>query len=138
MTDYASGQNGRHGVVVQQHMTATDKWQDWASFALGLWLAVSPWIAGYAEHNTATANAVIVGLALALGSHFECVACDDAPAEWINLAVGLWLVCAPFTLGFASRVGMANSVVVGIAVAVLAASALSLDKQIGKLWHKAH
>ena len=33
---------------------ATTKWQDWASFALGLWLAVSPWIAGYAEHEAAT------------------------------------------------------------------------------------
>ncbi|HVJ10167.1 MAG TPA: SPW repeat protein [Burkholderiales bacterium] len=119
-------------------MAATQKWQDWASFALGLWLAVSPWMAGYAEHDAATANAVIVGLALALGSHFECVACDEAPAEWINLAVGLWLVCAPFTLGFASRVGTANSIVVGISVAALAVSALSLDKQIGKLWHRAH
>jgi hypothetical protein len=136
--DYARPPNGRPVVVVQQDMAATQKWQDWASFALGLWLAVSPWMAGYAEHDAATANAVIAGLALALGSHFECVACDEAPAEWINLAVGLWLVCAPFTLGFASRVGTANSIVVGISVAALAASALSLDKQIGKLWHKAH
>ena len=138
MKGYAGPPNGHPVVAVQQHMAATEKWQDWASFALGLWLAVSPWMAGYAEHDAATANAVIVGLALALGSHFECVACDDAPAEWINLAVGLWLVCAPFTLGFSSRVGMANSIVVGISVAALAASALSLDKQIGKLWHRAH
>jgi hypothetical protein len=28
--------------------------------------------------------------------------------------------------------------VVDISVALLAASALSLDKQIGKLWHRAH
>jgi hypothetical protein len=136
--DYARPQNGRPVVVVQQDMAGTQKWQDWASFALGLWFAVSPWMSGYAEHDAATGNAVIVGLALALGSHFECVACDEAPAEWINLAVGLWLVCAPFTLGFSSRVGTANSIVVGISVAALAASALSLDKQIGKLWHKAH
>ena len=138
MKDYAPAQNGPPVVVVQQHMAATQKWQDWASFALGLWLAVSPWMAGYAEHNAATANAVIVGLVLALGCHLECVACDDAPAEWINLAVGLWLVCAPFSLGFGSHVATANSIVVGISIAVLAASALSLDKQIGKLWHKAH
>jgi hypothetical protein len=136
--DYARGQNGRRVVAVEQDMAGTQKWQDWASFALGLWLAVSPWMAGYAEHDVATANSVIVGLVLALGSHFECVACDDAPAEWINLAVGLWLVCAPFTLSFGSNVAIVNSVVVGISVAVLAASALSLDKQIGKLWHKAH
>jgi SPW repeat len=123
------------------HLKETDmaaKWQDWASFALGLWLAVSPWVAGYAEHQVATANAIIVGLALALGSHFECVACDELPVEWLNLAVGVWLVCAPFVLEFTgAAVAASNSVVVGASVAALAASALSLDKQIGKLWHRA-
>jgi hypothetical protein len=120
-------------------VAATAKWQDWASFALGLWLAVSPWIVGYSEHEAATANAIVLGLALALGSHFECVACaDEVRAEWLNLAAGIWLVCAPFTLEFGSTVAAANSVVVGAFVALLAASALSLDKRIGKLLHKAH
>ena len=100
---------------------------------------MSPWIAGHAEHNAATANAVVVGLVLALGSHFECVACDDLPAEWLNLAIGVWLVCAPFVLEFTSaKLASANSLVVGAFVVVLAASALSLDKQIGKLWHRAN
>jgi hypothetical protein len=117
---------------------ASTKWQDWASFALGLWLAVSPWIVGYAEHEVATANAIVAGLVLALGSHFECVAGDDFPMEWLNLAVGLWLVGAPFTFDFGSRVAMVNSIAVGGFVAMLAASALSLDKHIGKLWHRAH
>lgn len=113
------------------------KWQDWASFALGLWLAVSPWIAGYADEQAATANAVVVGLVLALASHFECVACDEAPVEWLNFAAGLWLICAPFMLEFsASRVASANCIAVGALVAALAISALSLDKHIGKLWHR--
>jgi hypothetical protein len=113
------------------------KWQDWASFALGLWLAVSPWIAGYAEHEAATANAVIVGLVLALGSHFECVACDDLPAEWLNLGIGLWLVCAPFVLEFPTPAhASVNSLLVGAFVVALAVSALSLDKQLGKLLQK--
>jgi hypothetical protein len=111
------------------------KWQAWTCFTLGLWLAVSPWLAGYAEHESATANAVIVGLVLALASHFECVACDDAPAEWLNLAAGIWLVCAPFMLEFGSPIASVNSIAVGAFVAFLAASALSLDK---KLRHRAH
>ncbi len=117
---------------------ASTKWEDWASFALGLWLAVSPWIAGYADHELATGHAVTVGLALALGSHFECVACDEFPMEWLNLAVGVWLVCAPFALELGSRVAMASSIAVGTFVALLAVSALSLHKHIGKLWHRAH
>lgn len=115
----------------------TTKWQDWASFALGLWLAVSPWLAGYAEHQGATANAVIAGLILALGSHFECVACDEAPAEWFNLAAGAWLICAPFILKFTgASVASANCVIVGGMVAALAVSALSLDKHLVRLLHK--
>lgn len=112
------------------------RWQDWASFALGLWLALSPWIVGYTDHESATANAVFLGIALALGCHFEAVF-DEATLEWLNLAVGVWLVIAPFTLAFSdARVATANSIAVGTLVAVLAASALSLDKEIGKLWHR--
>jgi hypothetical protein len=114
------------------------KWQGWTNFTLGLWLAVSPWIAGYAEHDAATAHAVFLGLVLALASHFECVACEDTPVEWLNLGAGLWLACAPFTLEFASRVATVNSIAVGTFVALFAASALSLDKRIGRLWHRAH
>jgi hypothetical protein len=134
---YAVAQNGRNAGMVQSFMATTEKWHDWASFALGLWLAVSPWLADYAEHDAATANAVIVGLALALCSHFECVACDGAPAECVNLAAGAWLVCAPFVLDFPA-VASANSLAVGAGVMALAASALSLDKVIGRLWHRAH
>jgi hypothetical protein len=124
--------------VKEKGMAAAAKWQDWASFALGLWLAVSPWIAGYSEHNAATANAIVLGLALALGSHFECVACYEVRAEWLNLVAGIWLICAPFTIEFGSRVAVVNSIAVGAFITLLAASALSLDKRIGKLWHRAH
>lgn len=117
-------------------MTATARWQEWASFALGLWLAVSPWLVGYADNEAATANAAVLGLALALASHFEATF-DHISAEWLNLAAGLWLVAAPFALGFAAAgVATANAIAVGAFVAALAGSALSLDKEIGKLWHK--
>jgi SPW repeat len=113
------------------------KWQDWVSFALGLWLALSPWIAGYAEHAGATADAVTAGLVLALASHFECVASEEQlPIEWLNLAVGGWLVGAPLVIDFASRVA-ANSIAVGVSIFGLAAFALSLDKRFGRLWHGA-
>lgn len=115
--------------------TATARWQDWASFALGLWLAMSPWFLGYAGHDAATANAAFVGLILALGSHFE-VSFDEIAVEWFNLAIGLWLVAAPFVVGFSANTdASANCVAVGTLVTVLAASALSLDKEIEKWWN---
>jgi hypothetical protein len=124
--------------VKEQVVTsATARWQEWASFVLGLWLAVSPWIFGYADdQHAATANAAFVGIALALGSHFEA-SLDECSAEWLNLAGGLWLIAAPFVLGFsAAGVAAANSIAVGTLVVVLAASALSLDKEIGKWWER--
>lgn len=122
---------------VKEHLvTATARWQEWASFALGLWLAVSPWLVGYAENEAATANAAFLGLALALASHFEATF-DHISAEWLNLGAGLWLVAAPFVLGFApASVATANSIAVGTFVTALSGSALSLDKEIGKLWHR--
>lgn len=116
---------------------ATAKWQGWASFALGLWLAMSPWICGYADdQHVATGNAAFMGIALALASHFEVVIDADF-AEWLNLAAGTWLAAAPFFLGFAAAaVPAINSIAVGMLVTALAASALSLDKQIEKWWHK--
>jgi hypothetical protein len=108
------------------------RWQDWASFALGMWLAVSPWVAGYSASEAATCNAVFTGLALALGAHFE-VALDDVTAEWLNVAGGIWLLAAPFVLGFSHlSVATANTIAVGTLAIALAASAMSLDKEIGR------
>lgn len=117
-------------------MTATAKWQDWASFVLGLWLAMSPWVLEYSDNEAATANAAFMGLALALGSHFE-VSFDERQAEWFNLAAGLWLVLAPFLLGFSSAPAVAaNCIAVGAGVSGLAASAMSLEKDLERWWNK--
>lgn len=114
--------------------TTAARWQDWASFSLGFWLALSPWIVGYTEHESATGNAVFLGLALALGCHFEA-AFDELAPEWLNLAAGLWLLGAPFVIGFiGSTAAAANCLTVGACVTALAASALHLDKEIGRLF----
>jgi hypothetical protein len=55
--------------------------------------------------------------------------------EWLNLAAGLWLLAAPFVLGFVGpNAATANCLAVGACVSGLAASALQLDKEIGKLF----
>lgn len=118
-------------------MGAADaRWRHWASFVLGLWLAVSPWIFGYAHDSpSATGNAAFVGVAVALLSHFQASMHGES-AEWLNFAAGTWLVAAPFVLDFGTAaLPAANSFVVGTLVLMLAASALSLDKEIAK-WRR--
>jgi hypothetical protein len=114
-----------------------DRWQGWAGFALGLWLALSPWIAGYAANDAATANAASAGLVLALLSHFQA-SFGAVAVQWLNLVCGLWLLAAPVMLPIAEvPVAAANSIAVGAVVVGLAASALELDKQISRIWHRA-
>jgi hypothetical protein len=118
------------------NVSAGTRWQDWASFALGMWLAVSPWVAGYSASESATGNAVFLGLALALGAHFE-VALDEVSAEWLNIAAGIWMLAAPFVLGFSHlAIATANAIAVGTLIIALAASAMSLDKEILDWVHK--
>ena len=116
---------------------AAARWQDWTSFLLGLWLATSPWILGYAQdHPAATGTAAFTGVALALVSHFQA-SLEGHSAEWINFAAGTWLVAAPFILDFGTAaLPAANCLVVGTFAMVLAASALSLDRQIEKWWRR--
>jgi len=40
--------------------------------------------------------------------------------EWINVAIGAWLIVSPWVLGITAPVPMANFVVVGFLVLVLA------------------
>ena len=119
----------------EQNVIGTARWQDWTSFALGLWLAVSPWIVGYETDNAATGNAAFIGVALALGAHFQ-IGFDELWAEWISFAAGLWLLAAPFALDFRSTASMANCIIVGCCICTLAASALHLDKEMGRLWER--
>lgn len=40
-------------------------WEEWTSFALGIWLAMSPWLLGFSGIMVAMYNALIVGIAIA-------------------------------------------------------------------------
>jgi len=115
---------------------ATRHWQDWANYGLALWLAVSPWLADYAAHDAATANAAVCGLALAVIAHFGGT-CEHMSCEWLNFVGGLWLVAAPFVLGFdGHHVAAMNAIAVGACIAFLSAWALEFDRGLGKLWHR--
>lgn len=112
------------------------RWQDWASFAAALWLAVSPWLAGYAAHDVATANAAVSGLALAVAAHVGFT-CEHMSCEWLGLIGGLWLVASPFVLGFMSHhVAALNAIAVGVLIAFFSAWTLELDRELGRLWHR--
>jgi hypothetical protein len=117
-------------------MTANMKWQDWATFLLGVWLAVSPWVLGFGEQTAAMWNALILGVVLVVFSLLE-LGFPEKWEEWVNMLAGVWLVIAPFALGFTSHfVASVDTMLIGAAATLLSAWALSLDKDIGKWWHE--
>ncbi len=40
-------------------------WEEWANVALGVWLAISPWVLGFSATVPAMWNAVIIGVVMA-------------------------------------------------------------------------
>jgi hypothetical protein len=101
------------------------RWQDVVNLLLGVWIGASPWALGFADaFPLASWNALAVGAAVIVLAAVDL----DAPAlweEWLLGALGLWLVLAPWVLGFAqAREPMLSSVVSGALVAALAAWAL--------------
>ncbi|MCL4425773.1 MAG: SPW repeat protein [Firmicutes bacterium] len=40
--------------------------------------------------------------------------------HWVNLILGIWLIIAPFVLGYGKSAGAWNDVLVGIVVAIVA------------------
>lgn len=104
-------------------------WQEWVNLAFGLWVMVSPWAiahvmagagdpAGVTEavmwNHYAVGAAVALLAAVALGSSRQW-------GEWLNIALGIWLLVSPWVIGFTtSAVLMLNAAVVGGLIVVFA------------------
>lgn len=109
-------------------------WQDPLNALLGAWMALSPWVLGYQDQMTPTANGVVIGAALiaaALGAIFV----PRAWEEWTEAVLGLWMVISPWALGFSMHMdAMRSAVVSGIVVMGLALWVLASDKDYSAWW----
>ena len=99
--------------------TPPKQWEDWCGWALGIWLVLSPWTLRFEFDAAATRNAVIVGFLVIL---VEAVTLSAFKTweEWINVALGAWLVISPWVLGTVSAAAKANAVAVGVLIIALA------------------
>jgi SPW repeat len=100
---------------------------DAANLILGAVLFVSPWIFGF-DAGKASQNANITGIAIAALA-IAALAAFAVWEEWLNLVVGLWALVSPWVLGFQGTTAMTVHVVIGAAVAILAAIELWLLSQ---------
>ncbi len=98
-------------------------WQDWASWVLGLWLILSPWILMFWQQTSALEDAVVTAFLLLL-VEVVTLSAFRLWEEWINVVLGVWLVVSPFMLGFTGATTIANFVIVGALVIILALNEL--------------
>lgn len=87
----------------------------------GLWLVVSPFILAFVDEPMAMWNTLGAGAVVALlaaGRSFGSGYRYEWPS-WVSLLAGIWLVAAPFFLGFISSVALWNSIVLGLIVIAL-------------------
>jgi hypothetical protein len=100
---------------------------DVANLVLGAVLFFSPWMFAF-DAGKVSQNANITGLVIAIIA-IAALAAFAVWEEWLNLIVGLWALVSPWVLGFQGTTAMTVHVVIGAAVAVLAAIELWITYQ---------
>ena len=95
-----------------------------AAAAIFLWVALSPWIWGFADSHSAVANHV--SLVFGFGPLLLLIA-TLRPAAFVTLLGGVWLAISPWLLGYATdHTAWLNELVTGLLLTVLCASAAGL------------
>ncbi|MFF4628305.1 MULTISPECIES: SPW repeat protein [Streptomyces] len=116
-----------------EHATTTPRAQavETLAFLTGIYLAASPWIAGFNGLSTLAVNNLIVGIAFALllsggfGRAYE----RTHSMAWAACALGAWTIIAPWAVAgdVSTTRSIVNNVIVGILALILgmAASAMA-------------
>jgi hypothetical protein len=97
----------------------------------GLWLIAAPSVLD--SGDAAATSAHIAGPAMAAVA-FLAVFTITRPLRWANLPTGLWLLTAPWVLGFPTEVTI-NSTLCGLLALVLAPIGKANQNRYGGGWH---
>ncbi len=98
---------------------------DLYNLVLALFVFVSPWLFTYAS-QPARFDLWLTGIAIAVLSFAAIVAFAEWE-EWLSLLLALWLIAAPWVLGFTHTKAMHVSVGAGIIIAFLTGLDLWLE-----------
>jgi hypothetical protein len=107
-------------------------WQDIASLLLGAWLVLSPWMLDFV--GAAAWITVALGLFVILFA-IEGLILPSYLEEWGEIALGLALLVAPWSVGYDSLTAALSSVVTGILVMILAVWEMMTDREFIAWWH---
>lgn len=99
------------------------RWASVGNVVMGLWLIVAPFVLGFTGSNTAQWNHIIVGAAVLVLAAVRAFDPDERMSiSWVNVALGLWMIVAPFVLGYTSvNAAQNSSIISGVIILALAA-----------------
>ena len=101
----------------------------WLMVIAGVWLLVAPFILGYilpeARTNDMLAGAIIGILGL-VRAYYPA---RTAWASTVNLLAGLWLLAAPFVIGYVTDAARLNDIILGIIVVGLSAWSMGAGRK---------
>lgn len=106
-----------------------DREASWLSSVLmlaGVWLVLAPYLLNYATSSAST-NDILTGIAIGVLAAVGALATTRSRAtSWLTLAAGVWLIAAPFALGYtAEQTPFWNDIIMGAVVIALSIWRLS-------------
>jgi hypothetical protein len=108
------------------------RWQDFASLVVGVWLVLSPFALGL--EGAALWITVALGLCVVLFA-IEAFVIPSYLEEWGEILLGLALVVVPWTVGYEQVTATVSSVLSGILVISLAVWEIMTDREFTTWWH---
>ncbi len=95
----------------------------WINFLVGVWLIIAPFALAAGGITTWGANDIVVGVLL-MASAWWILAVPSAPSTvaWFEMLCGVWLIVAPFVLGYGGMMSVVwNDVLCGLIALIFAA-----------------
>jgi VIT1/CCC1 family predicted Fe2+/Mn2+ transporter len=115
----------------EQEMSQQVKVLSGINIVLGAWLIIAPFLLSSTD-MVARWDSIVVGAVVLILAWIRAANPMNGPGlSWINAILGVWLIVAPWVLGFSNMTGSTwNAVIVGIGIAVFGAwSALATPTQ---------
>lgn len=103
---------------------------DWSDLFIGFILFISPWALGFSDIDVAAWNAWIAGLIIAIAATYSLFVALKEWEHWNGVILGIWLMAAPFMLGFAP--------IKSAAAVHLVLGALLIVSEVREIWTYRH
>ena len=105
-------------------MMRSKYFQDWVNLVLAILLFIAPWALGFSADRTASSNAWVSGIVVAVLAIAALTAFAEWE-EWLEMLVGAWVVISPWALAFnANPLATWTHVILGLLVIIFAGSEL--------------